>query len=272
MKKRLSLSRIFKQRDKLFQTIKPYIDIRLTGESLHDLVADVYRVLPNYVSNDAVFESCRILAGTKLDRKTAAELAWRIAGNIDLLIKSKPVLPWVGQVKDEWVPVQVIRVDPSSRYKKFGSTFLCRALAGSFCPSTFEQSLSSASCSAIARVVGFSKNMPHTNSLYFTNLRFWAFIEAVKSSDRPQFQQVDCAPAMRAHNRRILAIRTRNQPCPKDFQHLCEHCPIGYDTCRASIYAKNLERRACPACNTLSYFDLTRSDELCLQCWKAKQF
>jgi hypothetical protein len=270
MKKRLSLSRIFKQRDKLFQTIRPYVGLQLSGDTVHDLVTDIYRVLPNYVSHDAVFESCRVLAGEELTKKAAAEFAWLLAGNIDLLIRGTPALPWTRQVSDEWVPVQVIQVDQTTRRNKPGFLFKCRALAGSFCPATFEQFLSRASCAAIAHIVGFSRAMPHTNSLYFTNLRFWALVEAVKSGEQPQFQQVDCATAMREHNRRILAVRTRSQPCPKDYQHLCEQCPVGYDTCKASIYAKNLEQRSCPNCNTLAYFDLTRSDELCLQCWKLK--
>lgn len=270
MKKRLSLSRIFKQRDKLFQAIRPYTDIELTGTTLYDFVADVYRVLPNYVSHDAVFESCRAFAGTTLTRKLAAEFAWRISGNIDLLISGTPVLPWAQQIKDEWVPLQVIQVDQTTRRNKSGFLFLCRALAGSFCPGTFEQFLSRASCSAIAHVVGFSRAMPHTNSLYFTNLRFWALVEVSKSFDQPQFQQVDCAPAMREHNRKIIAVRTRHMPCPKQYEHLCEQCPIGYDVCRASIYAKKLEQQLCEKCNQSAYFDLTRSTEMCLQCWQLK--
>jgi len=271
MKKRLSLSRIFKQRDKLFQNIHPYIGLRISGDTLHDLVNDIYRVLPNYVSHDAVFESCRVFAGTELSRKTAAEFAWQLAGNIDLLISAKPVLPWTRQIADEWVPLQVIQVDQTTRRNKAGFIFVCRALAGSFCPATFEQFLSRASCSAIARIVGFSRAMPYTNGLYFTNLRFWGLIEAVKSIENPQFQQVDCATAMRAHNRRILAIRTRTQPCPRDYQHPCEACPIGYNVCKASIYPKQLEQRLCPNCNMTTYFDLTRSTELCLQCWRLKR-
>lgn len=70
MKKRLSLSRIFKQRDKLFQTIRLYVGLRLSGETIHDFVTDIYRVLPNYVSHDAVFESCRVLAGEELTKSS----------------------------------------------------------------------------------------------------------------------------------------------------------------------------------------------------------
>lgn len=272
MKKRLSLSRIFKQRDKLLQAAKPYIGARIVAATFQDFIADIYRVLPNYVSHDAVFESCRPLAGYELTSKSASVFAWLIAGNVDLLISGVPVVPWVSQAIDEWIPVQVTQVDATARRDNPGFLFTCRALAGAYCPGVFEQFLSRASCAAVARTVGFSRNMPHTNSAYFTSLRFWAFIEVAKSKEQPQFQQIDCAPAMREHNRRILALRTRHAPCPKEYEHLCEHCPVGYGTCRGSLYARGLELRMCSGCNTSAYFDLARSDALCFQCWRVKNF
>jgi hypothetical protein len=271
MKKRLSLPRIFKLRDKLFQTLKPYIGLNIAAETLKDLIADVYRILPNYVSHDAVFETCRNLAGAVLSKKLAAEFAWRLAGNIDLLLRSIPVIPWTRQMRDEWMPVQVLSVDPAVRWNKPGYSFKCRALAGSFAPGIFEQFMSRTSCSVISSIVGFSRNMPHTNPVYFTGLRFWAFVEAAKSSEGPQFQQIDCATAMKAHNKKLIAIRTRAAVCPQNFEHACEHCPIGYDTCIASVFAKGLELRACTNCNKEAYFDTTRSEEYCFGCWTAKR-
>jgi hypothetical protein len=271
MKKRLSLSRIFKQRDKLFQTIRPYIELKLVAGTFQDFVADVYRVLPTHASRDAVFESCRHLAGDVLVKKTAAEFAWRLAGNVDLLISGVPVIRWTRQIADEWLPVQVVRIDPATRRTKSGYVFQCRALAGSYCPDVFEQFLSRGSCAAISRIIGFSRSRPYTNALYFTHLRFWAFIEASRSVDGLHFQQVDCAPAMLARNRRIISLRTRSAPCPRAFEHPCELCVLGADSCQASIFQKQLELLQCGSCNTESYFDLTRSADMCLACWQSRQ-
>jgi hypothetical protein len=271
MKKRLSLSRIFKQRDKLFQAIKPYVQLNITAGTFRDFVDDVYRVLPNYVSRDAVFETCRTLIGQPLDQKTAAEFAWRVAGNVDLLLNSRPILPWSRQLDDEWVPVQVIRVDPAIRKDKPGHLFYCRALAGSYCPGVFTQFFSRASCAAIARMVGFSKTRPYTNPLYFTNLRFWAFVEAARSIESPRFQQVECATGMLMHNQKIIAVRTRAALCPQNFEHPCDRCVVGQDSCFAAIFAKQLVKQPCPRCCTDTYFDLTRSEEICVVCWRAIQ-
>lgn len=272
MKKRLSLSRIFKQRDKLLQTIRPYTGLTLTANTLRDLTDDIYRVLPNYVSHDAVFETCRTLAGAELDKKTAAEFAWRVAGNIDLLLASEPIIPWTRQYADEWMPIQVTRVDAASRRHNSGYMFECRTLAGSYCPGVFTQYLSRASCAAISRRVGFSKNRPYTNGLYFTNLRFWALIEAARSTESLHFQQVDCAPAMQEHNRKIIAIRTRAEACPQQYDHPCERCIVGRDSCVAAIFSRQLVKKHCEVCSADSYFDLERSDRVCFLCWQSGQF
>lgn len=271
MKKRLSISRIFKQRDKLFLTIRPYIEIKLVADTFQDFVTDLYRVLPNHVSHDALFESCRLLAGEKLNRKTAAEFAWLLAGNIDLLISGVPVARWTRQISDEWVPVQVVRVDPAKRRAKSGYVFQCRALAGSYCPHVFDQFLSRGSCAAISRIVGFSKSRPYTTAAHFTNLRFWAFIEAHRSTEGLHFQQVDCAPAMLSRNRKIIGLRTRAIPCPRAFEHPCEFCVLGVDSCLGSIFQKQLELLPCDKCGTDSYFDVTRSSDMCLACWQSRQ-
>lgn len=267
MKKKLSLTRIFKQRDKLFQSLRPFLDKRIVAGTLEDLTQDVYRALPPYISHDAVFESCRTLAGSELNRKVAAEFAWRLAGNIDVLNAGNPVIPWSRQCQDEWLPVQVMRVDPARSRSKHGYSFQMRVQAGSACPMLFEQFMSKASCAGIANIVGFSRANPYTNSAYFTNLRFWILAEASKSEETIYFHKVDCSPAMQAHNKQIIAIRARTLPCPNNFDHPCEHCVVGYDTCAAAIFAKHLEQATCKNCNRQAYFDTSRSAELCISCW-----
>lgn len=271
MKKRFNISRIFKQRDNFFQTIRTYIDLEIVSTTFTDFVNDLYRGMPKHISHDAVFESCRAIAGEILTRKTAAEFAWRLAGNVDALADGRPVIPWTRQIRDEWVPVQITHVDPTTRRGKFGYLFRCRALAGTYCPFTFEQFFSRGSCTAISRLVGFSRTLPYTNPSYLTGLRMLAYVEASKSIEQPQFQQFDCSPSMRAFNKKIIEIRTRRRPCPRNFDRECAQCPVGADQCKASIFLRGLEQRYCAKCNKVTHFDLTRSDELCLGCWTAKK-
>lgn len=269
MKRQFNITRVFKQRDKLFLALKPYIGATIAGPVFKDVVDDVYNALPDTVSHDAVFESVRGLVGSLLERKAAAEFAWRLAGNLSLLTAGQPVVPWTVQIKDEWIPVQILRVDQSQRNYRPGYLFQCRVLAGSSCPMIFEQFLSRGSCAGISRTVGFNRTMPYTNGLHFTNLRMWVGVEAARSAESPQFQQVDCSSAMLAHNKKLLEIRTRAQPCPRNFQHMCEHCDIGYDECIAAIFPKRLEKKLCENCNEVRYFDPSRNTQHCMVCTHA---
>lgn len=270
MKKRqFRIGQIFKQRQKLFLAVKPYIGANISGQVFTDIVDDIYQALPDSVSHDAVFESTRGLAGVELSKKAAAEFAWRLAGNLSLLNNGHPVVRWTKQIRDEWVPVQIIRVDHAQRHNRAGYLFHCRALAGSPCPMVFEQFLSRGSCAGIARTVGFNKTMPYTSGLHFTNLRMWVGVEANRSSDVPQFQQVDCSTAMQAYNKKLIAVRTRVRPCPRNFSHLCEHCEIGYDECPAAIFPKRLEKKLCENCNEIRYFDPSRDTKYCMACVNA---
>lgn len=266
MKRQFNVTRVFKQRDKLFLALRPYVDAVITGQVFTDLVEDIFAALPVSVSHDAVFETTRILAGRELSRRSAAEFAWRVAGNIGLLLRGQPVVPWTIQVGDEWVPVQIIRVESANRNYRAGYVFHCRALAGSSCPMVFEQFLSRAACAGIARTVGFNNTMPYTNGLHFVNLRMWAGVEAARSTDMPQFQQVDCSPSMREHNKKLLAVRTRVRPCPRNFAHLCENCELGYTDCPAAIFPKRLEKRLCENCRETGYFDPSSNFKYCMAC------
>jgi hypothetical protein len=200
-------------------------------------------------------------------RKFAAEFVWRLAGNIDLLSKGEPVIPWTRQIHDEKLPVQVTHVDPGYRHGTPGHFFRLRALAGSFCPGVFEQFFSRGSAKAISRVVGFSRAMPYSNPAYFVGLRFIGCVEANKSKEMPYFGPIDCSPAMKSYNKKIIAIRTRRKPCPRNYEHACEQCPVGADKCKAGIFLRGLIMRYCSTCNKMRQFDISRSEEMCYPCW-----
>lgn len=246
MKRRYNLYSIFKQRSKLFLALKPYIGASLAGQVFRDVYDDMALALPKKISRDAFFESSRVLAGTELTREQAIEFAGRIAGNIPTLIAGLPVFVWTKQIANEWVPVQILHVYPDKRGNRPGFSVTCRVLAGSPCPMVFNQFLSKGSCSAIAYIVGFSKNMPYSTALHFANLRLLVELDAARSTDVPHFHQVDCSPSMRTYNKQIIAVRTRALPCPRNFSHPCEHCELGYADCQAAIFPVRLEHKMCP--------------------------
>lgn len=267
MPKRLALQRVFKLRDKLVTAISPYVARTISGETVKDFTSDIYRVLPPTVSYDAVFETCRVLAGQKLCLKTAAEFSWRLAGNLDNLINGIPIMPAGRQLVDEWWPVQILRLDHAYKRGKTGFNVRFRALAGSYCPHVFEHFLSRPSCAVIARSIGFSRSRPYAHHSHLVNLRLSVFIEAARSLESPFFREVACSATMRDYNAALIDIRIRNKPCPRDYTHLCESCAVGCATCPAAVFQKDLVVKHCDKCDSEQAFDTTRSEEICLACW-----
>ncbi len=265
-----SYQRILARRDKIFYTaLRPYIDATLTGNTPRDVSRDIMGVLPASVSEGAVFESIRILAGSKLTKKEAGDLAWRLAGNTDKLIDGIPVLPWTQQIEDERVPVCVVDMRPMRKKKVPGFLFYCRALAGTPCPMMFTQFVSLSSCRGISTVLGFSKPWgpyPFKTPLHFVNLLFFAHIEAERSKQQPSFVKVSASSSMVKENRGKIEIRCRTKPCPQQFNHPCAFCWVGYDNCDAAVHPVTYVVRECATCNANGWFNPGEASTTCQQC------
>jgi hypothetical protein len=209
------------------------------------------------------------LAGCNFDRRTAAEWAWRLAGNIDALAAGQVVIPWTAQLGDELVPIRIERVMPDTRKDMLGFTFFCRVLSGSSCPMLFPQFLNHRSCAAVAQSVGFTAiwgKMPYTAGMYFADLIFYAHVEAERSRETPYFRQISASPAMIKHNRARIALRTRVTPCPRNFLHECRSCHIGYDQCLGGVYPKSLVQRVCPKCGAVTFEEPDADPKICYDC------
>jgi hypothetical protein len=265
-----SYQRILARRDKIFFTaLHPYIDALLTGDTVHDVCTDIVAVLPASVSKGAVFESIRVLAGTRLIRKAAGELAWRLAGNMPKLTAGIPVMPWTRQIDDERVPVLVEDMQPMRRKKMLGYLLHCRALAGSPCPMLIKEFISSRSCRSISRALGFSAPWgpyPYTTPVYFTGLFFFAHIDVERSNTQPSFRKVSVSSSMLKANRHKIEIRCRTRPCPRQYKHSCAFCWVGYDDCAAAVHPLTYVSRLCSSCKTNGWFNPGEDSLTCQHC------
>lgn len=265
-----SYKRLRDRRDRIANVaLRPYIGANVIGETVRDICRDAVKELPDAVSQLAVFDSVRALAGTKLTQRAAADLAWRLAGNIGKLTAGQPILPWTRQLEDEIVPVMVEGVRPFKRRNTPGFIFSCRALAGSPCPLLFTQFLSRASCGAISQSIGFSKSWgpyPYHTALHFVNLLFFAHIEAAKSREAPFFSKVSASSSMIQANRERIEVRVRAKPCPDHYEHACVHCWLGYDQCTFATHARTYVSRHCANCNTEGFFDPADTGVMCVRC------
>jgi hypothetical protein len=265
-----SYKRLRHYRDRLVErALRPYLDATLAGETIRDVCRDVLAELPDAVSQPAVFDSIRALAGTRFTKQVSYALAWRLAGNLERLKNGQPVLPWTRQLEDELVPVCVEGVRPYKRKTTSGYMLDCRAVGGSPCPMTFTQFFSQNSCRAISQPLGFSAPWgayPYTTASHFLNLLFFAHVEAARSRETPVFSTVSVSSSMFQHNRALIEVRTRARPCPYAYEHSCLHCWLGTDQCAFATHTRTYTARYCDACQTDAFFDPQDGGLLCVRC------
>lgn len=266
-----SYRRVINRRDAIFKkAMRPYMEARLIGATIGDFCDDIMAEMPPTTSRDAVFESVRLYAGIQLSRKTAFEIAWRMAGNVDKLIEGVPVLPWARQMTNEVIPVRVEYIRPEKRKDAWGYLLFCRALAGSPCPLVFSKYFSKASCHALSQEIGFSKPWglyAFTTPMYLVNLMFFAHLEAERSRETPFFHEISCNTGLKNENKAKIEVRCRARPCPNRYTHPCAQCPIGYDRCPAGIYPRTLVKRHCTRCQQDAFFEPDDDDSrICVNC------
>lgn len=209
-------------------------------------------VLPSGLSYDQIFESVRPLAGSPLAEVDALRLAWRLAGNIRTLKAGLPVVPWTVQQADEWVPLQILRLQKTRNSKdKLGYEVTTRVLAGSPAPMKLMSFWSLRILKFIAFKTGFSwRTYKFAHGVELVGLRFYGLIEAARSRGKPEFHEIECPASMKAWNREmVLKLRFRvGLKCPAGFNHACYQCAYGYDRCPAGTHARTYEVGPCAGC------------------------
>ena len=266
--------RVLSLRNRIFEKLRLYEEQPIVGDVLREFTDSALEVLPNNVTRNAVFESVRAFAGQKLRRPDLLKFAWRLAGNVPMLVDGLPVLPWAARPITEIVPVCIERVRSSRQKNVYGYLFYCRVLAGSPAAEIIPQFFSSNSCRAIARLIGFSANSwgPYQYAglgLHFANLLCFAHLDAELRRDTPAFRKVSISSGMLTFNKELIAVRCRAKPCPKNYLHPCATCFVGYDECAFAVHPKTYTEGYCRACNTDSLFDPAEPSILCVQCSKA---
>lgn len=231
------------------------------GVQFEYLVDDLGLALGNKYNRDAVYETVRALVGIELTPQLCGEFAWRLAGNLPALAAGRPVLPWTGPRGNFWAPLQVMRVIHArdQRSDEFGSQVEFRVLAGDACPNVISRFLRRRYTNALARRIGFSKrndqHFPYHDVRQLVNLRMVAMIDAAKSQFDLKFGEIRCPPSMFEHNREILRVRVRLQPCPQNWIHACHRCVVGYVNCIGGTHRLDYEKKFCSHCGMEAYFD-----------------
>lgn len=269
----VSVDRVFKLRDHLLNELVGYCGCPLEGAAFDTFVNSLSAELPHNLPHAAVYQSARIVMGKVLDHNDLRAFAWRLAGNLDVLRKNEPVIPWTFQPEPELMPVQVLDHEYAQTAKhKPAARYRLRVLAGRACPMIIHKSWAKDFVRYLAsHVMGFSKpwgDFPFKDTAELVRLRFLVMIDPEFCRDeQPGFDQVAESSSCRAWNRDIMKQRARvSAPCPQDFKHPCHKCPVGYDKCPAGTHPRTYVVQTCATCGCEAPHDAARQGAPCLSC------
>ena len=273
---KLSVSRIFSLRDKIYDGLTEYVGTSPSGDEYKAFIDDLYTILPKGARYADIFEACSYIQSKELTKLLIFELAWRIAGNWEQFKVNKVVYPWLGQGAKEWVPVQVMKaVKTKLTSGECGWAYKLRILAGSPCPLVIWKSWSYKACNYIASKIGFTPTWdkyPFREGSELTSLRFQVEIDPKYCRNgKPGFNNIQSTPSLEKWNRTVLKARAHiDPPCPYGFTHFCYQCPVGYKDCLAGTHVATYVKQFCQICNAETWHD-PEADNVCVSCREAKR-
>lgn len=253
-----------------------FIGWPLTGSVYHDFVETVHNVLPDGIDVTTVSKSLIDLLGKELSEELLQPVAWRLAGNVRRLRDGIPATVWTRQQVDEWVPLLVKEVKLThSRLGKPEAELITKAVAGSPASMPISLTWSRKFCHARSRHVGFTPGwgkLPYRHPYEFVGLRLTGMVSAEESNGHPVVSKVldDEPSSVVNYNRRIISARLRRPEsgftCPKEYEHPCHLCPIGYDDCPVGTHPNTFVMRYCTTCKQDNWSDPGRRGKVCVDC------
>jgi len=258
-----NLSKVAQLRDKLIASgyLNSYIDSKLTREQLLTFVDDLKLELGKHVSTQALMDSCIYLTQTVLTVRELKTLCWRLAGNVRRLKAGLAAAPWNCQQSDEWMPLQIISVEPGvTESKRSIVTFRFRILAGTGCPLIIKRVFSPRFCGFLSKEFGFSRSygdLPYNDPREYTSMgAYGLFTQALSVEGQPAFNKFYVPSSLLSQNKQLLAARSRaKSPCPQRKTVDCLLCNQGQNNCPLAIRPRTLERGNCRKCGQAGWYE-----------------
>lgn len=277
---RYNIAAVMAHTDRLHQALDRFTGQFLRGEAYERFSETLCaELLANDIGDSKTIElSCRPVLGKILDDKTLNTFCWRISGNLDNLRNFRPVTEWVGQISDEWMPLEIVDCNPVPNTKKPSFSVVFRVLAGSAASMLCRKVWSKRFFFFVSRSIGFTrpdKKHPFKDPSQFVGLRLFGLFEGGKSSIHtgPLFEKVYIPSGLLGYNKILIAKRARTYPgfsCPAGFNHPCHLCFVGYDRCPMGTHPRTYEKRECQSCGEVSWFDPKNStNKTCVNCSKS---
>lgn len=247
---------------------------------IQSLVDAVMEFLPPNIYRPALVESTTYLASCEVTADELRSYAWRIAGNLPRLLDNKAVIPWMRQLEQEWMPLQVVDYKlVRNRRNEVCAEYTFRVLSGSACPMLVKKILNRKTCAGFAKDLGFTpRSRRRKSSVYFLDfadlfgLRMFGLFDPELSVTQPKFWHMACPASLRKYNKELLKKRARvGFTCPNGYLHACSKCHVGTDRCEAATHPRTYQLKLCSGCKHEAWFDSKRSTDLCVDCFTKNQ-
>lgn len=275
---KVSVQSVLTLRTKLEHRLRPHLGRRLAQDELEMFVDSLRFVFDPPIARGVVLSSVQHLLAKKITKDSLRQLCWRLAANVQQLRAGDPVYPWLRQDKEEWIAIQ-LKGCQLYRHPKFHDIryrFSFVALTGTPAGNTASHIWTYKQCSYLATKIGFTKvsgRMPYQSPEQFVNFRLLArFSPESCSRGYLDFNEVACPSSLIGWNKTLLRARYKiDPPCPRDYQHDCHHCVIGYEECPAAVHAKTFTMQVCEKCGEMQLHDPDDKFLLCLECRRKHQ-
>jgi hypothetical protein len=120
----------------------------------------------------------------------------------------------------------------------------------------------------VMKIMGPDLGLPRFDRRHYREIvgfRLAGFVSV--SKNEPKLEYTHMTPGMRTHN--VGLRKERAEPCRFKYNWPCHECTVGYEYpagCRLATHPRTYEQKFCPACESVSWFDLGSNDTACLLC------
>lgn len=262
--------------DRALESLRPWYGTTPEGGEFAQFMREFAAVFNKPIPYEAFLGSVMTMAGQEVSRDSIQATAWRLAANLNRLLKGRPVPPWLGQTEAEWVLIDVVRAKPGRTAKgKPGHTYDYRVLNGLPAGLRFNTFRSKKQARFIAKSIGFSKfsrmRLAFRDGMELVGMKMYVLLDPELSTpDGPGFYHFHATGSCKAANRELMKMRRRVIPCPEGFslaEVACPRCPYGYDHCPAGCHPATYVTKMCPRClTTTAWYDPTSPCVVCVDC------
>jgi hypothetical protein len=273
---RYNLPKALSLRDELVESLTGFADRVVDGQALNELVEHSLQFLPKRTPTYGLHDFFRSYAGRRITGAELKEVAWKIAGNTSSFAagKSLPHVTTSSLAALGWTPVELTRLWPFRRSKYMLCDVRLVALAGAAAGMEIDTVWSQKFVPVVALHVGFTpryKKRPLQDITELVGLWFYTKFKLNTTGDGVTIDGIECPSVCQQHNREIIDIRRRIQPCPNRFNHPCSRCAVGRDRCIAGTHRISYRQDTCAICKQRSVIDDECNPTICINCFHGQR-